>query len=200
MARTIAKDHDEKRGAILGTATRFFAQVGYDRASMSQLAVECGVSKALIYHYYDSKETILFDILSSHLNSLLEVVESVNAEKSDPDKHLHALVMALLESYRGADFEHRLQLESMGAMTAQQQKYLSDIQKQIIRIFSDTIAEVRPAFFVENRDQLFPATMSLFAMLNWFYQWHRPHSGISRSGYASMATQIFLGGLDNLKA
>ena len=198
MARTIAKDHDEKRGAILGTASRFFAQAGYDRASMSQLASECGVSKALIYHYYDSKEALLFDILKSHLSNLLVVVESVDVDGKPPVEALRLLVTELLESYRGADFEHRLQLESMGALTTEQQKVLSQIQKQIVQVFSDVIFQIRPDYFEQNPNRLFPVTMSMFAMLNWFYQWHRPNTGISRSDYAELATDLLLGGVERL--
>jgi AcrR family transcriptional regulator len=75
MARTIAKDHEAKREAILKTAAVFFAKQGFDRASMVKLADACGVSKALIYHYYPSKDALLFDILDTHLTALVEVVE-----------------------------------------------------------------------------------------------------------------------------
>ena len=70
MARTIAKDHDQKRGQILKSAAKVFAEQGFDRASMTQLARECGTSKANIYHYYDSKDAILFDILDCYLSEL----------------------------------------------------------------------------------------------------------------------------------
>ena len=65
MARTIAKDHDAKRAHILKTAARVFAEEGFARASMNQLARACGISKANIYHYYDSKDALHFDILAS---------------------------------------------------------------------------------------------------------------------------------------
>ena len=66
MVRTIAKDHDEKRKQILKSAAKVFADQGFDRASMSLLARECGISKANIYHYYDSKDALLFDILDTY--------------------------------------------------------------------------------------------------------------------------------------
>ncbi|MEO1066196.1 MAG: TetR/AcrR family transcriptional regulator [Pseudomonadota bacterium] len=198
MVRTIAKDHDEKRGAILETAARFFAENGYDRASMSQLAVECGISKALIYHYYDSKEALLFDILNSHLSKLLHAIEKIQIIDGKAEENLKALVSELLENYRGADNEHRLQLEAMAALTSEQQKHLSAMQRRIVEVFSSVIAELRPDLFARDKTQLFPITMSLFAMLNWFYQWHKPGVGLSRSEYAVLATDLFLGGLKGL--
>ena len=55
MARPIAKDHSEKRAHILRIAARVFADGGIARASMAQVAEACGISKANIYHYYDSQ-------------------------------------------------------------------------------------------------------------------------------------------------
>ena len=72
MPRGVARDHDEKRAALRKGAARYFARQGYDRASMTGAARECGVSKALIYHYYDREEALLFDILESHLTELVE--------------------------------------------------------------------------------------------------------------------------------
>ena len=70
MARTQAKDHGAKREAILEAAARVFASEGFDRASMAALAHDAGISKANIYHYYDSKDALLFDLLDSHLKEL----------------------------------------------------------------------------------------------------------------------------------
>jgi len=69
MARTVAKDYTAKRQQILKVAAKIFAQEGYDRASVSQVAQACSISKANIYHYYGSKEDILLDILDSYLSS-----------------------------------------------------------------------------------------------------------------------------------
>ena len=55
MARGLARDHDEKRAALRKGAAAYFAAHGFDRASMTGAAKSCGVSKALIYHYWSSK-------------------------------------------------------------------------------------------------------------------------------------------------
>ena len=50
MARTIAKDHGDKRHAILTASSKVFTDVGFDRASMVQVAKACSFSKAALYH------------------------------------------------------------------------------------------------------------------------------------------------------
>jgi AcrR family transcriptional regulator len=96
VARPIAKDHREKRSAILKQAAVYFAEHGYDRASVNGVAGACGISKSLIYHYYDSKEQLLFDILHSHLTTLYDGLRALPPAE-DPEAQLRQLVRTLLQ-------------------------------------------------------------------------------------------------------
>ena len=198
MARPIAKDHREKRSAILKQAAVYFADHGYDRASVNGVASACGISKSLIYHYYDSKEQLLFDILHSHLRALHEGLIALQPA-ADPEVQLRQLVRKLLQMYRGADAEHRLQLQSTTALPKAQRHILADIQRSIVNEFSQAICAAAPEYLGQASDHLRPLTMSLFGMVNWFYLWHQPGRGMSRASYADLATEILLGGLTRLQ-
>ena len=199
MARTIAKDYDAKRTAILQKAATHFADHGYDRSSVNQVAKACGISKALIYHYYDSKEQLLYDILHSHLSVVRRRVAGVAQGASTHEAHLRNLVGELLIAYRGADAEHRLQLQTPNALSPEQLQELTNIQRQIVKLFAATLEHLAPAYFAKDPHHQIPVTMSLLGMLNWFYLWYQPGRGINRDEYAEMATQILLGGLDRMQ-
>ena len=62
--------------------------------------------KLFIYHYYDSKEQLLFDIIHSHLAQVHDAIATVSNHGEDPEVHLRHLVAELLMAYRGADAEH----------------------------------------------------------------------------------------------
>lgn len=199
MARTRAKDYDEKREAMLHRAASIFARDGYDRASMAQLAAELGVSKALLYHYYNSKEALLFDILFNHLEALVEAVESADRPDATPRQRLEALVTALLEAYRDADDEHRVQINALHLLPEPEQQKLKDLERRLVAIFSEAILRLNPEKFAD-KTLLKPVTMSLFGMLNWFYMWFREGGGISRADYARLATGILVDGVRGMKA
>jgi len=198
VARPIAKDHREKRSAILKQAAVYFADHGYDRASVNGVASACGISKSLIYHYYDSKEQLLFDILHSHLTALYEGLIALQPA-ADPEVQLRQLVRKLLQMYRGADAEHRLQLQSTTALPEAQRHILANIQRSIVNEFSQAICAAAPDYLGQASDHLRPLTMSLFGMVNWFYLWNQPGRGMSRESYADLATEILLGGLTRLQ-
>lgn len=197
MPRTRARDYDDKRAAILHRAAIAFARDGYDRASMAGLAAECGVSKALLYHYYTSKEALLFGILSNHLQALVDVVESVEGTGMKPEERLRGLVAALLDAYRDADAEHKVQINALHLLPEPQQAELKARERKLVAIFSDAVRAVHPMVFEDGR-LLKPVTMSLFGMMNWFYMWFREGGPISREEYADLATRMLVNGVRGL--
>lgn len=186
MPRGIAKDHDAKRNSLRKGAAQYFARHGYDRASMTGAAQHCGVSKALIYHYYDSKESLLFDILNAHLSELRDVVR-----QADPDR-LPELIRAILSTYENADAEHKLQTDALATLPPELQEPLIDLQRQLVSIMSRAIQSERPTL---TGDRLRAITMSVFGILNWYYMWHRPGRGLTRTEYADLAAEFVRGGL-----
>lgn len=197
MARTRAKDHDAKRAEIMNIAARTFAEAGYHGASMSALARECGVSKALIYHYYSSKEALLFDIIESHLSDLIAAVEAVDDPGADPKARLRRLVSALLDAYRDADAEHKVQINAMSALPAEDQAKLRELERRLVAIFSAPIHALNPHLF-DGKPLLKPVTMSLFGMLNWAFMWFRDKGPVSREDYARLATDLLVSGVRSL--
>lgn len=192
MARARAADYDGKRKAILHRSAGLFAKHGYDRASMNNIAEACGASKALLYHYYDGKDALLFDILHDHLQELLDAVAAVPRDLK-PHQRLRALVSALLDAYRDADDEHKIQINELGKLPAAKRKVLIEMERRLVRDFSDAIAAVNPAIGGDKM-LLKPVTMSLFGMLNWHYMWFREGKGLSREDYAEMVTTLLIEG------
>lgn len=78
MARTRAVDFEEKQRGILASAAAVFAEMGMEKASMAQIAAHSNVSKALLYHYYPSKDALIFDIVRTHLIELETAIEAAD--------------------------------------------------------------------------------------------------------------------------
>ncbi len=198
MARTIAKDHDQKRKQILKMAAKVFADQGFDRASMTLLAKECGISKANIYHYYDSKDAILYDILETYLRELRDRICNVDLNGLDPEEKLHKAVREILFAYQGADDEHRVQISGMSALTDDQQKRLRGYQMDLVNFMRDILRDLSPKSFGDDKDKLRGATMSVFGMLNWYYMWNSGAGPKAREDYADLVSSLTSDGVRNL--
>ena len=198
MARTIAKDHDQKREQILKAAALVFATEGFDRASMTQLARECGISKANIYHYYDGKHAILFDILDSYLKALRDRIVGIDVAGLNPQQRLLRTVSEILLAYQGADHEHQVQISGMSALGDAQQKLLRGYQRDMVNYVSDTIRANAPEVFGDNAGKLRATTMSVFGMLNWYYMWNTGAGSQARDDYAQLVSNMTLHGVKGL--
>ncbi|NOD93749.1 TetR family transcriptional regulator [Ruegeria sp. HKCCD4884] len=198
MARTIAKDHDQKREQILKMAAKVFADQGFDRASMTLLAKECGISKANIYHYYDSKDAILYDILETYLRELRDRICNVDLSGLNPEQKLRTAVREILFAYQGADDEHRVQISGMSALTDEQQKLLRGYQLDLVNFVRDILKELSPDAFDDAKDKLRGATMSVFGMLNWYYMWNTGAGPKAREDYADLVSTLTVHGVQKL--
>lgn len=195
MARTRAADFEEKQRVILDHAAQVFADQGMEKASMSQIATVAQVSKALLYHYYPSKDALIFAIIVTHLEGLDAAIEEAEDPTLPPEQRLRKLVGAVLENYRGADNQHKVQLNATSALSDEQKAEITSIERRIVRRFSAVLDQVNPGLNTKERPLLMPVTMSLFGMMNWVYMWFRDGGRISREDYADVATTLILEGI-----
>jgi AcrR family transcriptional regulator len=195
MARTRASDFEEKQHGLLLTAANVFATQGMEKASMAQIAQEAGVSKSLLYHYYPSKDALIFEIIHSHLEILDKDLEEADDPGLPPEQRLQTLVMTVLDSYKGADDQHKVQLNAGPALSYDQKSEIVAIERRIVRHFSNALRDIHPHLETPERPLLMPVTMSLFGMMNWVYMWFKEGGPISREDYAKVATTLILEGV-----
>jgi AcrR family transcriptional regulator len=68
-------ENDERRRRLLELGTRLFTEHAYDEISMAQIAREAGISKALLYHYFPSKQEYFMATLAGGAEALRARVE-----------------------------------------------------------------------------------------------------------------------------
>ena len=84
------------RDKILAGSLDVFAERGFAAASMQEIADQSGVSKGLLYHYFDSKEELLVAAIRSRLDSLLEVTDRIGRYEAPADR-LAGLIDGLIQ-------------------------------------------------------------------------------------------------------
>jgi AcrR family transcriptional regulator len=199
MARVRANDFEEKQRLILESAAAVFAEMGMEKASMAQIATRARVSKPNVYHYYQSKDALIFDIINTHLIGLDAAVSAADDPTIEPAVRLHRLILAVLESYRNADDYHKVQLNAMSALSDLQRQEIRVVERRIVGRFSDVIRLLNPKLDNKERPLLSPVTMTLFGILNWVYMWFREGGSITREDYAKIVTTLMLEGVKAIR-
>jgi AcrR family transcriptional regulator len=80
---------ESKRFAILKAAADVFREVGFERASMSEIRARIGGSKATLYNYFPSKEKLFFEVMYHAKElELAGVTHTLNPDADDLKKEL----------------------------------------------------------------------------------------------------------------
>jgi AcrR family transcriptional regulator len=77
--KAIALKNEDRREKLLQAAERCFVASGFHGARMAQIAKEAGMSPGHIYHYFDSKEQIIAEMVRANSGEKREMVERFEA-------------------------------------------------------------------------------------------------------------------------
>lgn len=125
----------ERRADLVRIAAELFAERGYRATTVRHIGDAAGVLSGSLYHHFDSKETILDELLSSYLNELVDTYREI-AEGGDPITVLRGIVT---EAFRSLG-EHRaaitvLQNERNYLRTLPRFGYLTKAEDEVRRIW-----------------------------------------------------------------
>src|SRR5580698_1214518 len=87
----------EPRQEILRTAARLFQQQGYDATSMNDVAAALKLSKGGLYHHFQSKDEILFNLMDHAMEITQERVINPVRAITDPEEALRTLIRLHIE-------------------------------------------------------------------------------------------------------
>ena len=209
MARPKSATHDIKRAAILDIAAQCFADRSYPAASMNEIATACGTSKARLYHYYDSKEAILFDLMDRYTQRLLSLIAQTDATAQrrnlDDRAALHELIRAFLQEYESSATRHVALLndtqflsdvpdEHLGTPAVSPRELILNRQRDVVAAVTRALRRAYPDRL--NASNQTAITMMLFGMINWTFTWLRPGGPISYVAFAEEVIALLEKGLN----
>jgi AcrR family transcriptional regulator len=93
----------ERRDELLATAAEVFAAQGYRATTVRRIADAAGMLAGSLYYHFDSKESMIDEILSTFLDDLWARYDAVLAAGRGPRETIEALVT---ESFREIDRHH----------------------------------------------------------------------------------------------
>ena len=197
MARETLVD---SRQEILRTAARLFQQRGYDATSMNDVAAALKLSKGGLYHHFQSKDEILFEIMNHAMEITEERVLAPVRSIADPEERLRSLIRRHMEVVLSPrDREITVMLHENHPLPPVLRRRINARKKEYVHFVEDLIAEVQ-----KNAQRVRPSTgavspraaaFALLGMINWIYQWYKPEGTLQAHNLIPQFTDLFLGGI-----
>ena len=185
---------DIRRRQILDTAVGIFYDIGFEGASLRDLANKVGINKATLYHYFESKEEILFQILDEVGQSLLGGLEEARRVSTDPLECLKAMVRFQIY-YMEANLEGiKVLVEEQKCLGNELADKTREVQDQILKLYESVLTDCMKAGRVRNL-HLATTAFAILGQINWLYHWYNPDGSLSIRNVADEVMTILFDGL-----
>src|SRR5450432_52349 len=190
----------DSRQEILRTAARLFQQRGYDATSMNDVAASLKLSKGGLYHHFQSKDEILFEIMNHAMELTQERVITPVRGIVGAEERLRALIRLHLEVVLSPrDREITVMLHENHPLPPALRKRINARKKEYIHFVENLIAEVqnqaprvRP---LKGAVSPRAAAFALLGMINWIYQWYKPEGELQATNLIPQFTALVFGGI-----
>jgi AcrR family transcriptional regulator len=185
----------DSRQEILRTAARLFQQRGYDATSMNDVAAALKLSKGGLYHHFQSKDEILFEIMNHAMDITQERVINPARDVPDPEDRLRTLIrlhIGIVLSPR--DREITVMLHENHPLPPALRKRINSRKKEYIHFVETLIADVQKSRQSHNRISPRAAAFALLGMINWIYQWYKPEGELQAPNLVPQFTDLIFGG------
>jgi len=91
---------EERRGAILEAALSVFSDLGYTQATLNDVADRVGVTKGCLYHYFESKERLLLDLIQDRIGAAIIADEALSSAEGSREELLREFVERLWQRFQ----------------------------------------------------------------------------------------------------
>ena len=199
MARTRSQDYDAVKQAILEHAAKLFADKGFASTSINEIAAASGLSKAGVYHYFDTKSEILRDMLTQHLEVVSDLVDTALNTSEPPRDKLLNFTRLLVENYTrpASRNQNAVLLSEIDSLAPKDREFVITTERRMVRSVERLLNGIQPQL-EKHPDYARPLVMLFFGMINWTDHWYSEDGCLAPVELATLAVDLFLKGLDHL--
>lgn len=199
------ESRQQPRQEILRTAARLFQQRGYDATSMNDVAAALKLSKGGLYHHFQSKDEILFHIMSHALDiteeRVINVVRRIDgasvagARIDVTEERLRLLIRLHIQVVLSPeDREITVMLHENHPLPPALRRKINGRKKDYLHFVEHVIADVQRKHNSQSQVTPRAAALALVGMINWIYQWYKPGGPLTGEEIARQYSEIFFRG------
>lgn len=155
------KNKSEKYNKILNSAGAVFAQFGFYKATISQIAAQAGVADGTLYLYFKNKEDILYQFINFKTKFVFKEMHAAVERGSNAEEKLRYLIRCHL-----AEFQND---KNMAVIFQSEVRYLRETESQIkdmSKMYLDLLSDILEQGQIEGsiRQDLFVGLVKRFIL------------------------------------
>ena len=184
----------QKSDEIYGVVARLFAHKGYHSTSMREIARELGMNQSSLYHYFKSKEDVLYKLMNDAMDDALATLEKICAADLSPEDKLKRVLGFYTRYYAGDQERLILLVNEKNSLSHAYSHKLIQKERQYVHLFKeifeelagyDKIKEIPPSV----------ATFAFLGMVHYTINWYNKKGPVGLDELAGIFVEIFSKGV-----
>ncbi len=194
-AKRKREDPEVRSRAILETAAKLICVKGYAGTGIQEIAEACDLTKAGLYHYIQSKENLLLEIMSYGMDLFEEQVLSQVVDIANPLERLEACMAKNIKLVtRGWSKEITIILHEHATLHGPAAKQINARKKRYVRFLEDSFQEAVDKGLIRKVNPKI-AAFSFLGMVLWIYKWFQPDGKLTDDEIAEGMIDLLFSGL-----
>lgn len=191
MPRERASDYDTKIRLIKDAAAVHFSKTGYTGAKLADIAKTCGVSKSMLYHYFQTKDELLFSMIDEHLDDVLTSFNEVTVRKQTAEEEFTSMLTVLLQQSAKSRQRNLVAMNEVKYLPAELLEKVKEKERSILAVLEKTLRKLNPNL---NNASYKSYTLMLTGIINWTDIWFDDKGTLSRQDLVDRVGDLFLNG------
>jgi AcrR family transcriptional regulator len=164
---------------------------------MRDIGRATGMSLAGMYHYFGTKERLLYLIQKHTFSTILARLRQRLAQTDDVSEGIHAFIANHLEYF----LEHQQAMKVLShedeALTGHYGREIAEIKREYYHICRDLLNRYKKENALDFDTRT--AVLSLFGMMNWIYTWYNPRQDGSADELSTQMSSMFFRGINGIE-
>jgi AcrR family transcriptional regulator len=186
---------DRRLAKLLHHAAHIFCEKGYEGASMRDLSRAAGMSLAGLYHYFDSKEDLLYLIQKHTFETIIERLQERLKDTKGAEQRVRIFIENHVEYFLANKEAMKVLTHEDDTLKNGRGAEVRAIKREYYRICLELLEDLRHEKGLQFSGRL--AVLGLFGMINWIYTWHNPRVDLNAGELADEMSDLFLRGVLN---
>lgn len=187
-----------KMSNIANAAAKLFDEKGFLETSMDDISAAAKLSKGGIYHYFSSKNEILYFISTHFMGLLLKNLEQELKEFEDNFEKIQFIISRHIGFYTKYIAEAKTTLHEGHLLPPEYFKIIAEQERQYHQIVNKVLSDFLDRQI--SKEQLKVLTFILFGTCNGIYYWYDPKGSLTPEELSKMISSILCRGLLGFEA
>jgi AcrR family transcriptional regulator len=182
-------------GRILEAAAGLFAEQGFDATSVQQIVERAAVTKGAMYHYFRSKDDLLYEIYHSLIQEQLAGLERILRQRLPLPETLRDVIADLVVTTAAHLAEAAVFGREMHKLAGARMAELRAARRRYHEAFRDLLTQGQRTGLFGAAASAETVTLMVFGIVNQLPHWYRPDGPTTPRQLADEIAAFVLTGL-----